>query len=253
MRTVTKARLWGLLALALAIAWFIWGIQVAQASGDCRGNSCNDGDTINVGGDTIDVGGDTINVDGGTFSGGDVTVPVDVNAPSSNTMHNESKSLALGNVLGDVDIADCLGSTQWSTPVFGRQGLILNNVCMAEFYLSAGKYHLAAMALCNVKEILKEFASEEECELAHDFTPPAAAANALPAMVAQIERQNDEELAMLRMEQAQLQEQVERQQRLLERAERRPEPVIVHEDFVTDEKRARIKALFAEDDGEEGE
>jgi len=237
----------GLLALALAIAWFIWGIKLAEGS-ERYGN--NDDVNVNVGLENeVNVGGDTINVGGDTITGGDVSVPVSVSAPSSNSMHNESKALALGNSLGDVDIADCLGSTQWSTPVFGRQGLTLNNVCMAEFYLSVGSYRLAAMSLCNIKEILREFENEEECELAHDFTPPAPVAAAAPA----IEPEYEEEIAMLRMEQAHLQAQVAEQQQLLERAPEPARPVIVQQEFITDEKRAKISALFAEDDGEEDE
>lgn len=241
MRTITKARLWGLLAMALAIAWFIWGINIAEGS-ERRGNN----DDVNVGVDTdVNVGGDTINVGGDTITGGDVSVPVSVSAPSSNSIHSESKSLALGNVMGDVDIADCLGSTQWSTPVYGRQGLILNQVCMAEFYLNAGKYELAAMSLCNVKEILKEFASEEECEAAHDFRPPPQ-----PAASASVYQ---EQIEMLRYEQAVLEDRVMQQQALLEKAESRPapKPVVVQQEFVTDEKRAKIKALFAEAEGED--
>jgi len=88
---------------------------------------------------------------------------------------NSSKAFAFGHALGDVDIAQCLGSTQWDTLLGGRQKLVLNNVCMAEFYLKAGKYALAAMALCNQPEILREFATEEACELAHDFAPSPVA------------------------------------------------------------------------------
>lgn len=244
MKNETKAKLWGLLALALAAAWFIWGINLAEGS-ERRGNN----DDVNVDVDsTVNVGGDTVNVGGSTLTGGDVSVPVNVTG-GSNSMHNESKSLALGNVLGDVDIADCLGSTQWSTPVFGRQGLTLNNVCMAEFYLSAGKYQLAAMALCNIKEILREFDSEEECEAAHDFTPsdPVAAA------VADVTRAYEQELEQLRWEQATMQAQITEQQALLERAPEPARPVVVQQEFVTDEKRAAIKALFDDDEGEEDE
>lgn len=250
MKTQTKARLWFLLACVLAVAWFIWGIQLTEAS-ERRGNNddvnVDVDNVVNVGGDTVNVGGDTINVGGSTLTGGDVSVPVNVSAPSTSTMHNEAKSLALGNVLGDVDIADCLGSHQWNTPIFGRQDLKLNQVCMAEFYLSAGKYQLAAMSLCNIKEILREFENEEECEAAHDFTPPPVAAAPSRAL--------EEEVAQLRWEQAALQSQIVEQQALLERAESKPapRPVVVQQEFVTDEKRAKIKALFAGDDGEESE
>lgn len=245
MKTETKARLWFLFACVLAVAWFVWGIQLTEAS-ERRGNN----DDVNVDVDNVvNVGGDTVNVGGSTLTGGDVSVPVNVSAPSTSTMHNEAKSLALGNVLGDVDIADCLGSHQWNTPIFGRQDLKLNQVCMAEFYLSAGKYQLAAMSLCNIKEILREFENEEECEAAHDFTPAPQPAAAPPP------RALEQEVEQLRWEQSMLQAQISEQQALLEKAEARPQPrpVVVQQEFVTDEKRAKIKALFAGDDGEESE
>jgi hypothetical protein len=139
--------------------------------------------------------------------------------------------LALGNVLGDVDIADCLGSHQWNTPIFGRQDLKLNQVCMAEFYLSAGKYQLAAMSLCNI------------------FTPAPQPAAAPPP------RALEQEVEQLRWEQSMLQAQISEQQALLEKAEARPQPkpVVVQQEFVTEEKRAAIKALFADDEGEDDE
>lgn len=84
----------------------------------------------------------------------------------------DSRALAFGHALGDVDIAQCLGSVQWDTILVGRQKLVLNNVCMAEFYLKNGMFDLAAMMLCNQPEILDEFDSEESCEVAHNFTPP---------------------------------------------------------------------------------
>jgi hypothetical protein len=221
MKTETKARLWFLFACVLAVAWFVWGIQLTEAS-ERRGNN----DDVNVDVDNVvNVGGDTVNVGGSTLTGGDVSVPVNVSAPSTSTMHNEAKSLALGNVLGDVDIADCLGSHQWNTPIFGRQDLKLNQVCMAEFYLSAGKYQLAAMSLCNIKEILRE------------------------------SRALEQEVEQLRWEQSMLQAQISEQQALLEKAEARPQPkpVVVQQEFVTEEKRAAIKALFADDEGEDDE
>lgn len=73
--------------------------------------------------------------------------------------------------LGDVDIGACLGSTQWTFLVGGKQKLRLNHICMAEFYLQQGRYDLAAQSLCNQKEIRKEYKSEQACEDAHDFTP----------------------------------------------------------------------------------
>lgn len=127
--------------------------------------------------------------DGGNYNGGDETGTnttnattttnttdntTTVNAPSN--MQNETKTFAFSNNLGDVDIGGCLGSTQWATPVFSKQGLVLNWPCMAEFYLRNGKFELAAMAICNT-EIVKEFDDEAQCEAAHDFGPTPALAD----------------------------------------------------------------------------
>jgi hypothetical protein len=71
MSPIQKARLWGLLALLLAIAWFVWGINIAEGS-ERRGNNddvnVDVGTEVNVGGDTVNVGGDTINVGGSTLT-----------------------------------------------------------------------------------------------------------------------------------------------------------------------------------------
>lgn len=84
---------------------------------------------------------------------------------------NSSKTFAVGNTLGDVDIAQCMGSTQWNSPVYGKQKLVLNHACMAEFYLKNKRYGLAAQSLCNIPEELAEYPDETSCEEAHDFTP----------------------------------------------------------------------------------
>ena len=116
-------------------------VSVAYAS-DCRGNKpCTDVANDIATGDVI--GGDT-------------------------SLSNNSRALALSNGLGDVDIAGCLGSTQWATPVFSKQKLVVNWPCLTEFYLRNGKYELAAMAICNTS-VRKEFATEQECRDAHDF------------------------------------------------------------------------------------
>jgi hypothetical protein len=129
----------------------------------------NDDTTVNV---DSDVNLDTnVNV-----TGGDTNVPVDVSVVGGDSpvsVNHSSKAFALSNGLGDVDIAGCLGSTQWATPLFSKQKLVVNWPCLAEFYLEHGKYELAAMAICNT-EIVKEFDDEAACEAAHDFAPLAA-------------------------------------------------------------------------------
>jgi len=85
-----------------------------------------------------------------------------------------SRSFALANVLGDVDIAGCLGSTQWNTPIYGKQKLVLNWPCMTEFYIRNGMFENAQMAICNT-EIRQEFETEDECRAAHPFKEIATA------------------------------------------------------------------------------
>jgi hypothetical protein len=159
------------LSIPNALLWVLAGVllvtyyNLVRADDDCRGHSCNDG------GDTIvDVGGTNVEIGDTIVNGGDTNVPVNVQHSS------KSKALGLSNGLGDVDIAGCLGSTQWATPLLSKQKLELNWPCLAEFYLRQGKYKLAAMAMCNTA-VVKEFESEQACEEAHDFTPPPASAD----------------------------------------------------------------------------
>lgn len=157
MKIEKLVRLFFIALVALAVVMIV-APPLALADDDCRGNSCNGG-----GDTTVDV------------TGGDVNVPVDVNTdvtggPVSVEHKSDSLGIGLANSLGDVDIAGCLGSTQWATPLFSKQKLVVNWPCLAEFYLEHGKYELAAMAICNT-EIIKEFEDEAACEAAHDFGP----------------------------------------------------------------------------------
>lgn len=131
----------------------------------------------------------------------DVTQSNDQNLQTTGDVNvgtGDSRAWGFGHAMGDVDIAQCLGSTQWDTILGGQQKLVLNNVCMAEFYLKNGKWGLAAMALCNQPEILSEFSSEAECETAHDFTPVIEVPIPGPQITCEIEH---EEAAMVQHEQ----------------------------------------------------
>lgn len=174
----------------------------------------------------MNVGGDTISMQGGDLTSGPVNVSTGGN-----------KSVALGNVLGDVDIAGCLGSTQWSTPVYGKQKLVVNWVCVAEFYLQYQQPELAAMALCNT-EILKEFETEEECEQAHQFLTQAV----LPPPPVAAAPDHDEE-EDYHAEQMMLYEDMQAKIRNLE--ERKPvqKTVIEQKPFLSDEQRAKLREL----------
>lgn len=235
-----SSRVFTALIFFLALALFLlsaplWAGGDHHTTGDTSVNvDVVGGDTSNnvnvdVGGVTTNVGGDTISMQGGDLTSGPVNVSTGGN-----------KSLALGNVLGDVDIAGCLGSTQWSTPVYGKQKLSLNWVCVAEFYIRYGQPELAAMALCNT-EIIKEFESEESCEEAHQFLAQAA----LPEPAAGPDHDDEEDYheaqqtmnMMLQSEIEQLKELYERQPAPIQKT------IIEQRPYLTDEQRVALQEL----------
>jgi len=146
-----------LLACILAVA-----INRAWASGD---HTCQGGHNCNGGSSTVDTTVKTVvdtNVNN-TLTAGDNT--------SSNSTHIDgSRALGLSNSLGDVDIAGCMASTQYGTPIWSKQKLVPNWFCVAELYIRTAQYDLAAMAFCNTA-IRDEFDSEEACRAAHNFGP----------------------------------------------------------------------------------
>ena len=182
------------------IIWFLLAgmlifliISNVEAQHECQGgHNCNDDGTVN---------------------GGDIS-----------TGGNKSLLIAPPG-LGDVAIARCLGSEAWTLLIGGKQKLVLNQVCMSEFYLNVGRFDLAAQALCNQPEILAEYNTETACELDHDFTPAIVEDIDLPERNVQFEehyelaQQQEHEIEYLKEEQASL---VGRIDYLTERIERVP-------------------------------
>jgi len=158
--------------------------------------------------------------------------------------------------LGDVDIAQCLGSQAWTLLIGGKQTLVLNQVCMAEFYLTQGRYDLAAQALCNQPEILAEYTTEIACEIDHDFTPAIVEGedeydhdiHSRSNEFAEAYAMQEEEIEYLQEENASIVGRLDDLTALLEQA---PAPVYVPQapEFkYTDEDVAYILGLY--DDGE---
>lgn len=228
-------RNWALLILVVAAIVFVAMIRVAWGDDDCRGNSCNGGGDTNI---EID---------------GEVTVPVDVNTdvtggPVSVEHKSESLGIGLSNSLGDVDIAGCLGSTQWATPLFSKQKLVVNWPCLAEFYLRQGKYELAAMAICNT-EIVKEFESELACEDAHDFAPVEEPVSEVLEQRKEIEEHHQEDIQVVQMAQVSLEQRVsELESRPAPRPRVIQAPAEPKERYSTEQKLAVFKALGIEDE-----
>lgn len=182
----------------------------------------------------VDVATGGVDVTTGGVEAGDVTV---------HTGGNKSRALALGNTLGDVDISQCLGSTQWSTPVYGKQKLVINWICVAEFYIKYQQPGLAAMALCNT-EILMEFETEEECEQAHQFLAQAAVQNNL---MEEQEDRDDERYEQTKAIQMELFHRVEALQEQIERAQSKPaarpqvQRVVEQKPLLTEDQKARLR------------
>lgn len=106
----------------------------AEASGDCRDGSCNEV----------------------ILSGGD-------NTANNSVLNEGSRAYAFSHSLGDVDINDCLASTQWGTILVSRQNVKLNRWCAAEIYDHKGMYQMAALMRCGIREIAEHFQTESEC------------------------------------------------------------------------------------------
>ncbi len=105
-----------------------------------------------------------------TLTGGDATASVV--GGDTNIAGDKSTAYGFSHALGDVDIRDCVASTQWGSIIVSRQKIVLNQWCAAVEHLQMGHYEIAAVHFCNVPETLAEFDNETSCEAAHNFTPP---------------------------------------------------------------------------------
>lgn len=227
------------LACVLVVCWFAWGVTIANATKPAPHHN-----------DVVDVDVDV--------TGGDITVPVDVTTGPVNvpvnvsggvqsvdaSPHFDSRALALSNSLGDVDIAGCLGSTQWSTPLLSKQKLVVNWPCLAEFYLRNAMYDNAAMAICNT-EVRKEFETETACRDAHPFQLMAA-----PPPVDESDDE-DEELAGIVVEQMAVIESQRAQmetydERIAKLEQKKPTTTrVVNQVGLTDEQRKQLAEVFS--------
>ena len=225
MKVSTPEKVWFGVTL-ITIFWVLILVTDVYASGDCKGHSCGGETTVDT---DVTVGGTNINI-------GDTNVPIvtGANTQSNSTTIEGSRAYALSNSLGDVDIAGCLGSTQWATPLFSKQKLVVNWPCLTEFYLRNAQFELASMAICNT-EIRKEFASEQACRDAHAFEPMLEE----PVMVME---QDDDEVEYLRdelEEQAMLQADLNAKIQNLERSQR----VVIREPYLSDEQKTKLREV----------
>lgn len=192
-------RLFFIALVALAVILVVAPPMVYADDGHGH-NHHDDGDVdIDVGGTDIDVGGTDISIGDTNLSGGDTTVSTGGN-----------KTFAFSHGLGDVDINEgqnCLGSEQWGTVIVSRQYLELNSWCASLFFELNGKHEFAAKLRCDIKEIRRHYASDQECWTDQDLSPPELEPTVLEEHY-ELETQHDEDLEVVQMAQASLEERI---------------------------------------------
>ncbi len=90
-------------------------------------------------------------------------IDFDVGDTVINSGTGNAYGLGFSHALGDVDINDCLASTQKTNVLFGSQKLVYNLHCLANAYQLLGKSDLAARMRCQIEPIRAMFVSDDEC------------------------------------------------------------------------------------------
>lgn len=110
-------------------------------------------------------------------SGDDIVQSNDMNNQTTGDVGlvtGDSRAFAFAHGLGDVDINQCLGSTQWGTILVSKQKLVLNKWCAAEVYDAKGMYSMAGRLRCQIPAIADLFTDPQQCVLENTWTPPPA-------------------------------------------------------------------------------
>jgi len=106
------------------------------------------------------------------FATPDIVQSNDNNAQTTgDVVTGDSKAFAFAHSLGDVDINQCLGSTQWGTILVSKQKLVLNKWCAAEVYDAKGMHSMAARLRCQISEIKTLFNTHQSCILENTYEP----------------------------------------------------------------------------------
>lgn len=166
-------------------------------------------------------------------SGVDVRQSNDLNNQTSGNVVTEgSTALGLGFSygMGDVDINDCLVSTQSGNIIFGKQGFEYNLWCMGEVYDAKGLYRMGALMRCDIPAVRIHFTDDSSCLAANEVGREVAeVAPVLDSLYEQASRheeteeQHEEELEQMQMQQAEIvnrMDSYDRQRRRAAEAER---------------------------------
>ena len=165
----------------------------------------------------------------------------DMNAQTAGDVDTSSKSFGFAHALGDVDINQCMGSTQWGSIIVSKQKLVLNKWCAAEVYDAKGLFDMGARMRCLIPEIAELFTTELECLAAN--TAYLVQEVVVEDNFEEEEEWHDEQMAM----QASYDQRIDRLEQLATRAPAKTQ--IIREEakpWMTDEKRAKLEAVLAE-------
>lgn len=165
---------------------------------------------------------------------------IEAGAIADGDVNLDTRSLALMNTMGDVDINDCRESEQFGTPLFSRQWIALNPWCAAEVYDAKGLHELAARTRCTIKEIKRLFDTDAECVAANTVQATA------PLPPAPVIHDRDEELERrLEINQAYTAELESRLNDLERLAQRAPtnKTVVQQVPYLSADKRAKLAEL----------
>ncbi len=100
-------------------------------------------------------------------SGDEVIQSNDMNAQTAGDLAiSGSRAYGLSQSLGDIDINDCLASTQWGIIVFQKQGLVENPWCQSQYLDAIGAHEAAAKVRCTTDTLKTIYPIEGECIVA---------------------------------------------------------------------------------------
>lgn len=157
---------------------------------------------------------------------------------------DSSKAYGFSHALGDVDINQCLGSTQWGSIIVSKQKLVLNRWCAAEVYDAKGLFDTAAKMRCSIREVRELFDSDSDCIDGNTATwvEPVESAS-------EVDEDEDEHVEQIMAYETEINSQRQELETVLERIERleRPKPrtrTVVNQVGLTDQQRNELAKVF---------
>ena len=177
----------------------------------------------------------------------------DIQSNDMNTAGNVGgiRTYGLSGSLGDVDINDCLASTQLGIAiVFQRQGLVENPWCQASYLDAIGAHEAAAKVRCTTDTLQAIYPDSKECETAAMFRVERVDKFTDDNIDKDEEDEHEESLEPIYARLSDLETQRQSDADNARKAARRPIPqpqTIIHQqEFIDDDKRAKLAALRAE-------